>query len=408
MGDFAAEEAGCRMNAFDMDSRVGAAGSPALVAKEAFPPMSQKPHRASVSIIVPVHRGGKSFERCLAAIRAQDVAPLDVIVVADGAVPEDVGTARRSGARVVELPHNGGPARARNAGAQLARGEILFFVDADVEMAQGSIARIQQIFDNDTAPAPAAAIGSYDDKPAGSTFLAQYKNLQHHYVHQTGRPEASTFWGACGAIRKEVFQSLGGFDESYSRPCIEDIELGYRLRLAGHSIRLCRDLQVKHLKVWTARSMLRADFLFRALPWTELILRQGRAANDLNLHWSSRASGLLATGAVIGLIASVARPSLLPVLPIAAAGLIGLNIGFYRFLWRRRGPWFLLRALPWHWFYYLYAMAGFGLGMVRHHLGIRRAPWRRPPARPEPLRSGEGPQPPQSPVRAPAGAPGGS
>jgi hypothetical protein len=48
-------------------------------------------------------------------------------------------------------------------------------------------------------------IGSYDDAPGANNFLSQYKNLFHHYTHQTGSEEASTFWGACGAIRRDVF-----------------------------------------------------------------------------------------------------------------------------------------------------------------------------------------------------------
>lgn len=66
---------------------------------------------------------------------------------------------------------------------------------------------------------------------------------------------------------------MGGFDESYRKPSIEDIELGYRLKQAGLKIRLCKALQVKHLKRWEVVSLLRADFFYRALPWTELILR---------------------------------------------------------------------------------------------------------------------------------------
>jgi hypothetical protein len=51
----------------------------------------------------------------------------------------------------------------------------------------------------------AAVIGSYDDEPFEPNFLSQYKNLLHHYVHQTANRDASTFWGACGAIRRESF-----------------------------------------------------------------------------------------------------------------------------------------------------------------------------------------------------------
>ena len=95
-------------------------------------------------------------------------------------------------------------------------------------------------------PDLAALIGSYDDAPGEKNFLSQYKNLFHHYTHQHGKVEASTFWGACGAIRREIFLSMAGFNDNYRQPCIEDIEFGYRLKQEGYKIRLCKSIQVKH------------------------------------------------------------------------------------------------------------------------------------------------------------------
>ena len=43
---------------------------------------------------------------------------------------------------------------------------------------------------------------------------------------------------------------MGGFDEGYHEPTIEDIDLGYRLKKAGYRIQLVKELQVKHLKRW--------------------------------------------------------------------------------------------------------------------------------------------------------------
>src|SRR5437764_207629 len=82
-----------------------------------------------------------------------------------------------------------------------------------------------------------------------------------------------------GAALRAVFLLLGGFDEAYRRPSIEAIDLGYRMTAAGQRIRLCKDLQVKHLKRWGAFSLFCSDFFDRALPWTALIVRSGRFEN---------------------------------------------------------------------------------------------------------------------------------
>ncbi len=84
-----------------------------------------------------------------------------------------------------DSPSPGGPARARNLGASQARGEILLFVDADVTIPPGAIGQVVKVFKRE--PGIAALFGSYDDEPAESNFLSQYRNLLHHYVHQQGR-----------------------------------------------------------------------------------------------------------------------------------------------------------------------------------------------------------------------------
>ncbi len=62
---------------------------------------------------------------------------------------------------------------------------------------------------------------------------------------------------------------------------------------AGHEILLNKDIQVKHLKRWTLRKMIEADVQDRALPWTQLIMRERDIPRDLNLRLSQRISGLL-------------------------------------------------------------------------------------------------------------------
>lgn len=138
-------------------------------------------------------------------------------------------------------------------------------------------------------PSLAALIGSYDDAPGDPAFLSQYRNLLHHHTHQTAEEWAHTFWGACGAVRREALFAVGGFDESIAIPAMEDVELGYRLVRAGQRIRLVKDLQVKHLKRWEVLGMLRTDIFQRALPWARLLLREGRLHDDLNLRLASSA-----------------------------------------------------------------------------------------------------------------------
>lgn len=291
--------------------------------------------------------------------------PSEIIVVADGD-PDAVSLGDEFGVRVPSMPGPQGPAKARNLGANVAQGDLLLFIDADAVVSPDIVERVTAVFEQD--PDLTAIIGSYDDQPAEMNFLSQYKNLLHHYVHQTSSEEASTFWGACGAIRREVFLSMGGFDERYRHPAIEDIELGYRLKLTGHRIRLCKSLQVKHLKHWGVISLLKSDIFYRAIPWTELILRYHYFINDLNLKHSSRASVVLTYGLLLSLVGTIWWPaSLVPAIAIASALLV-LNVQLYRFFKRKRGLWFAIRVVLWHWLYYFYSGLSFAFGLAHYLL----------------------------------------
>ncbi|MHC5065819.1 MAG: glycosyltransferase family 2 protein [Planctomycetota bacterium] len=318
------------------------------------------------SIIVPVYNGGEEFKLCLQSIAELDPKPHEVIVVDDGSTDGSGDLARASGAEVLQLSGPNGPARARNRGAAKATGDVIYFVDADVTVEPGALAHLSKRFAAD--PELAAIIGSYDDAPAAPGFFAQYKNLIHHYTHQIALPEGSTFWGACGAIVKKVFDEMNGFDESYERPCIEDIELGYRLRAAGYRILLDRDLQIKHLKAWTLRSMLVTDFFQRALPWTELILKAKSMPKDLNLDQSSRISVALTGLIPIALLAALWWTGALWIALALFLVLLAINWHVYRFFFRKRGLWFALRVIPMHYQYYFYGGMAFAIGTLRHWL----------------------------------------
>ena len=319
-----------------------------------------------ISVIVPVFNGGRDFVRCLAALRAcSPTPPWELIVVDDGSTDDSVERAREAGARVlISAQSPRGPAAARNRGAAVARGELLFFLDADVLVRPDIIAGVAAIFRDN--PAVDALFGSYDDRPGAANFLSQYKNLLHHYIHQTSHPEATSFWSGCGAVRRASFQRLGGFDETYVRPCIEDIELGYRLIGAGHRVLLRRDLQVTHLKRWTPLGLLRTDIRDRALPWTRLLLRSGHVPADLNLRPASRLSIACVYLLALSLLGTLLHPAALVAIPALLLALLALNAPLYAFFLRARGPRFTLAVLPWHWAYYAYSGACFAIGTLLH------------------------------------------
>jgi GT2 family glycosyltransferase len=243
--------------------------------------------RNSISVVIPAYNSAAQLELCLKALAASSAAVCETIVVDDGST-DSAGIHAGPAVKVLRTSGRRGPAFARNLGAKSAVGDLLLFLDSDVCVERDTIRMIGAAFDGDAELD--GLIGSYDDEPHCPDFLSQYRNLMHAYVHQNGAVRASTFWSGCGAIRRSLFLEHSGFNEAYDRPAIEDIELGYRLALAGRKVILDRSLRVKHLKHWTFWGLVKSDILDRGIPWTELILRDGFMPNDLNLQLSQRVS----------------------------------------------------------------------------------------------------------------------
>ena len=167
----------------------------------------------------------------------------------------------------------------------------------------------------------------------------------------------------------QIFK-IGTFNKRYHRPSIEDIELGYRLRRAGYKIRLLKDLEVKHLKRWEVLSLLKTDFFCRALPWTDLILREGRFIDDLNVKLSSRISVVMTYLLLLALLPTLWIPWLFVPAIFLIIGLLTLNWDLYCFFTDKRGLGFSVKTVFWHWLYFFYSGLAFAIGLVKH--GIRR------------------------------------
>jgi GT2 family glycosyltransferase len=299
-------------------------------------------------MVVPVYNDSQCLHECVAALTASSGPRFEIIVVDDGSTDDTPSAAARLGVRVLRLGTNRGPSAARNHGARHAQGDILFFVDADVVVASGAVGRIREVFTQH--PELSVVFGSYDARPRAEGVVSQYRNLLHHFVHQTGNAEASTFWSGCGAIRRAAFEAVGGFDEK--QRWMEDIELGYRLRRAGHRILLDKALQCTHLKRWTLRSVIRTDIVHRAVPWARLLFEH-KVVNDLNIQVAQQVSVALVLMASLALLLAVFRLESLALSAAALLGVVVLNRDLYTFFYQQRGLRFALACVPLHLLHYL-------------------------------------------------------
>ena len=291
-----------------------------------------------LSAVVPAD-GRPTLARCLSGIRAADRPPEELVVVTG---PGVIG-------------------RARNLGAARTTGDVLVFVDSDVVVHPDSFVRIRTALEADSGLA--AIFGSYDATPADPGVVSQFRNLLHHHVHQQSAGRATTFWSGLGAVRRDAFLAVGGFDPR--QRSVEDIELGMRLHAGGWRIRLDPDLQGTHLKRWTLRRMLVADTLSLGAPWVALMIRHRSIPRGLNLGWPHRLSALAVAAGIAGLATS--RPRIAVTAPLA---LVGLNLGFYRLLLHRVGTAKTSASILLHVLHYLSALAAVPAGVLVYLLEL--------------------------------------
>ena len=328
----------------------------------------------ALSVVIPARNAAHTLPVSLAALLRSDLAreAWEVIVVDDASTDDTAAVARRLADVVVELPTRRplGPAYARNRGCDVARGEIIVFVDADVCVHDDTLRRFAELFRDD--PTIGAAFGSYDAHPPAPGLVSQYRNLLHHHVHQQGAGEAETFWAGCGAVRRTVFIDADMFDEwHYPRPQIEDIELGARIRALGHRIVLRPDIQATHLKRWTLGAMIRTDLFDRGVPWTRLLVQQGTAlrVTTLNLRRRERWKTVLACAAVA--CAALAWPMhdqrwLIASAILLLAVIVG-SADLYRRFAQIRGWRFAVATVPLQLLYYMINGVSVCMGWVVHH-----------------------------------------
>jgi len=319
-----------------------------------------------VSVVIPFHRNLSHLSESLPAAR-RSLPTAEVLIAADGAIEDCRPLAAAWGAQVVLVAGPSGPAVARNRAAALAGGDILIFIDADVIVAPDALPRMCRLLARDSGLA--GVFGAYDLRPREPNFMSQYKNLSHAYVHERGATQASAFWAGLGALRADAFRALGGFDERFRRPSIEDIELGHRLVAAGHSLRLDASFRGQHLKHWTLGSSILTDIGARGIPWTQLILRSRRLPHDLNTSVAQRLSLVLALALAAALAMAAFRPWGTPLAAFLLALLVGLNFRRYRWFARQRGILFVLRAVPVHLLHHLCNGVSLVVGIALHVAG---------------------------------------
>lgn len=302
-----------------------------------------------ISVIIPVKNGGAVFGECLAALRASQSDRYEIIVLDDCSADDSKAIASNYSCHLLELPCSVGPSTARNRGAQMAKGAILFFIDADIIVRPDTIQKVSDIFqDKDVV----AITGVLSEDIRYGNFSSRYKNYWMRYSYLVMPETVSLFYTSVAAIRRELFLQTGGFDSAYRRPSVEDTDFGQRLEMLGVTVHLKRHVEVEHVKYYSLGGLLKTDF-FRSADMIKMTLRKGLrqflvGGNKTSVRTSFIVGVVLYCIVMMSLLMGIFFPSIVNVslvlTGIFIVSIAFLNHSFLRWLAVRGGWWFLVQS----------------------------------------------------------------
>ena len=187
--------------------------------------------RPSVTAIVPAFNEEASIGDCLDSLLGQSVPDLEVVVVDDGSTDRTAAVARSRGGRVLTLPHSG-PAAAKNAGAAVAAGDVLAFVDADLVAEPRCLERLSApILDGRTVGTFTREIRvANPDNPWADCWTLNRRAIRGEHFPSSFNLER---WANFRAVSRAAFLAAGGFDDvGYG----EDMTLSPKLGLLAHAV----------------------------------------------------------------------------------------------------------------------------------------------------------------------------
>lgn len=196
---------------------------PLLVPSD-HPPL---PLAGPVSVVIPAYNNADTITRCIASLQAQDGVATRIVVVDDASADNTAALAEQAGVQVIRRADNGGPAAARNQGARAQAGEVLFFAEADGYYAPDYLhVCLRALGDERVGASLALGVRGWTERDNVVVRLSDAQWVANHSLVAAGR-RGTGAW----CYRREVFEKLGGFDESLLYG--EDVDLARRVETLG-------------------------------------------------------------------------------------------------------------------------------------------------------------------------------
>lgn len=267
---------------------------------------NEKTEATKISVIIPTLNAGQQFQLLLEKLQQQTIRPYELIIVDSSSEDNTIRYATDAGAKIVsversQFDHGG----TRNFAASYATGDILLFMTQDVLPVDNKLLEhlaaplMKDISSNGVAYCYARQIADESGHPLeklarANNYPAESAIKSYDDIEQYG---IKTFFcsNACSAIRREVFEEMGGFQS----PVIfnEDMFMAAKCILSGMKIAYCADAMVYHTHRYTVKQQFKRFFdngvSMRCNIWILPYASVTKAGSKLVIH---QMKGLISEG----------------------------------------------------------------------------------------------------------------
>ena len=205
------------------------------------------------SVVIVTYQAGPALARCLDSLKGQD-GLVETILVDNGKGGTELEEARGlEFVRVLEPGENIGFAAGCNLGAREARGDVVVFLNPDTVVAEGALAQLERALEDPGVGIAMARLRLLDEPEKLNSSGIEVHVTGIGWAGGYGEPAESITEvrdiaapsGTAMAMRTQTFRELGGFAEELFM-YLEDLELGWRVRLAGYRVVLEPAADVLH------------------------------------------------------------------------------------------------------------------------------------------------------------------
>lgn len=292
----------------------------------------------------------RAFEKCLTAVFKSSYKNFELIAVSDGSSLESIKLVQKYPCKLIKIKNNSGAGFARNLGAKKSNGNILIFLDADVEIKSNAFKIVNDYFNRKKNYGMIQGI--YSDKVKYKSKTNEYLQCYYSYYIFTETKKhkfTQSLITNIFAIQKTIFEENRGFDSKFSGANLEDQEFGFRLQNNGHKIPILRNLNTIHHVNFGIIDFIKKITIIQ-IGEMKLHLRNKKTfiQKSAQKNYWGVISGLILIFIIISMIIFnffIKIPFFLECLIILNLAFIGLHISFLKYVFLSKGFFATLRSI---------------------------------------------------------------